>query len=97
MITRRDCRVAPRNAFRHKSDPNQKVSLEDKARCQTNKNLSRRGLVDRFKLLIKISGVQKQNFVRLSDSGTANYGLVKEVVTAVENQPLVAGIPIPQL
>lgn len=93
MVARADRRGAPLNAFRRQGNPNQKVSFVDRSGRQTDKDLARRRLIDRLNFLIKEPGVQKENFIRLSTAaGAPNSGLVKQVVTPIENQLLSAGI-----
>src|SRR5258706_3684744 len=80
MIAGSDGRVASVDLFGYHLDSDCHFSQMDGPGGQSNKDLSRRRLVDCFGLLIEVSGVNHPNFIgpgRISWR-TANFGLVKK-------------------
>src|SRR5467141_1558363 len=99
MIAASDGRVAPGDLFTHQADSDHYFSRVDRAGRQSNKDLPGRGPVDRFSLLVKVSGVNHPNVIRPGRVSwrAANFGLKKKVVTIVENYSLLADISITKL
>src|SRR5436189_5320382 len=94
MIATSNKRVAAVDFFIHYTHSDQYFCRVHGAGRQSSKDFAGRRLVDRFHLLVKVSGVNHPDFIGAGwiSGCAANFGLKKEIVAFVKNQLLVSDI-----